>query len=69
MIMDEIEKNLNMKKCPKCGKYSKMALVRTYGTCLCGEVLDGKAKFNYEMTKRLRLWQDKKSKFRGIIDQ
>ncbi len=48
---------LNMIRCPKCGKYSKMSYIKSFGTCLCGEVLDAKAKYYYEMYKRLRLWR------------
>ena len=57
--MDTIERELKMKKCPKCGKYSSMVYVKSYGACLCGEVLDKKAKYKYEMNKRLRLWRGK----------
>ena len=45
---------------PEC-KYNnhKDAIVR-YGTCKgCGKVLDKKAKYNYEMFCRLRLWRKK----------
>ena len=38
-----------MIQCQRCGKWSKKSYVDTYGTCLCGEVLDEKAKFRYEM--------------------
>ncbi len=46
-------------KC-ECGYQNKEFNVRTYGTCTrCGKVLDSKAKFNYEMFTRLRLWRGK----------
>lgn len=48
-----------MVQCPRCGKWSKKNFVETYGTCLCGEVLDEKAKFRYEMYTKLRLWRKK----------
>lgn len=48
-----------MIKCPRCGKWSKKSYIDTYGTCLCGEILDDKAKFRYEMFCRLRLWRNK----------
>lgn len=54
---DNIEEKLKIMKCNKCGKYSSLNLVKTYGTCLCGNVLDPKAKFHYEMIKKLRLWR------------
>lgn len=57
MRTEEIEKKFNMIRCPKCGKYSKMSYVKQFGTCLCGEVLDAKAKYYYEMYNRLRLWR------------
>ncbi len=46
-----------MMQCPRCGKWSKKSYVDTYGTCLCGEVLDKKAKYRYEMFIKLRLWR------------
>ena len=48
-----------MIQCPRCGKWSKKDFIEMYGTCLCGEVLDEKAKFRYEMFCRLRLWRHK----------
>lgn len=54
-----MKEKFNMIKCKKCGKYSAKHHVESYGTCLCGNVLDEKAKFKYEMNKRLRLWRGK----------
>lgn len=48
-----------MIQCQRCGKWSKKSYVEMYGTCLCGEVLDEKAKFRYEMFIKLRLWRNK----------
>lgn len=49
--------------CPKC-KYQNMKInVMRYGTCTrCKEVLDKKAKFDYEMICKLRLWRGKNKK-------
>lgn len=55
-----------MVKCPRCGKWSKKTYIQQYGTCLCGEVLDEKAKFNYEMFVRCRLWRNKNYKTSDI---
>ena len=52
----------NLVQCPKCGKWSKKTYVQQYGTCLCGEVLDEKAKYKYEMFVRLHLWRKKNYK-------
>lgn len=43
-----------------CGYNNQPENVARYGTCRgCGEVLDKKAKFNYEMYSKLRLWRKK----------
>lgn len=43
-----------------CGYQNHKENVDRYGTCrLCGKVLDKKAKFNYEMFCKLRLWRKK----------
>lgn len=42
----------------ECGYNNQPWNVRNYGTCTrCGKVLDPKAKYKYEMKKRLRLWR------------
>ena len=47
--------------CPRCGYHNKKRYVDTHGTCnLCDEILDRKAKFKYEMNKKLRLWRNKR---------
>jgi hypothetical protein len=51
-----------MVQCPRCGKWSQKTYIQQYGSCLCGEVLDEKAKFNYEMFVRCRLWRNKNYK-------
>lgn len=44
----------------ECGYQNKIENVKRYGVCkLCGKVLDEKAKFKYDMNKKLRLWRDK----------
>jgi len=48
-----------MIQCPKCGKWSKKSYVQQYGSCLCGQVLDEKAKYKYEMFIKLHLWRNK----------
>lgn len=55
-----------MIQCPRCGKWSRKTYVQTYGTCLCGEVLDEKAKFKYEMYVKLHLWRNKNYKITNI---
>lgn len=50
---------LNLIKC-ECGYQNQYFNVKRYGTCRgCGKVLDEKAKFQYEMINRLRLWRKK----------
>lgn len=46
-------------KC-ECGYCNLEHNVRIYGTCrLCGKILDEKAKFKYDMNKKLNLWRGK----------
>jgi rRNA maturation protein Nop10 len=50
----------DVKKCDKCGYYNLKQNWQVYGTCTrCGAVIDSKAKFEYEMVTRLRLWKGK----------
>ena len=51
-----------MTKCPRCGKWSKKTYINIYGSCLCGKVLDEKAKFRYEMFCKLHMWRNKNYK-------
>ena len=54
---ENIEEKLGIMKC-ECGYYNHLDKIKIYGTCkLCGKVLDKKAKYNYEMNKRLKLWR------------
>lgn len=47
-------------KC-ECGYNNQPHNVEVYGTCNgCKKVLDEKAKFRYDMNKKLRLWRGKK---------
>lgn len=42
----------------ECGYQNHKESVKRYGTCkLCGKVLDPRAKFDYEMFCKLRLWR------------
>ena len=42
----------------ECGYQNHKDAIKRFGTCkLCGKVLDSKAKYNYEMYCRLRLWR------------
>lgn len=45
----------------ECGYHNQPWNVEKYGTCTrCGKVLDSKAKFDYEMLVKLRLWRGKR---------
>lgn len=47
-------------RCDRCGYQNHADNVAKYGTCkLCGNVLDAKAKYKYEMYIRLRMWRKK----------
>ncbi len=57
-----IEKSLNLIKCDECSYYNHKSNIEKYGTCLrCGSVLNKKAKFDYEMFCKLRMWRNHKS--------
>lgn len=46
--------------CPDCDYNNHKDTIARFGTCKrCGKVLDSKAKYNYEMFCRLRLWRKK----------
>lgn len=50
-------KTLGLISC-ECGYNNQPANIKRYGTCTgCGKVLDGKAKLEYEMYCRLKLWR------------
>lgn len=55
-----------MIQCPRCGKWTKIIDVQRYGSCLCGEVLDERSKFKYEMYNKLHLWRNKNYKISDI---
>lgn len=58
----KLHDNLKNIKC-ECGYCNHEYAIKIYGTCLlCGKVLDKKAKYKYEMNKRLRLWRKKNEK-------
>jgi predicted Zn-ribbon and HTH transcriptional regulator len=45
----------------ECGYNNQPENIQKYGTCRrCGKVLDKKAKFDYEMICKLRLWRGKR---------
>lgn len=55
-----IEKNLNITKCPICEKYNNNDFLKKYGKCnLCNTVLDEKAYFKYTMIRKLHLFKKK----------
>ena len=57
------DKPLDFIVCDSCGYNNQPMNVKKYGTCLrCGYVIDPKAKYEYEMICRLRLWKNKKGK-------
>ena len=42
----------------ECGYHNHRDMIEIYGTCkLCGKTLDKKAKYKYEMNKKLKLWR------------
>ena len=59
----EIKRNKTLVfiKCPHCGYNNKTENVKRWGTCTgCRKIIDQKAKFDYEMLCRLKLWRKKK---------
>lgn len=58
--MKKDKKILDLVVCD-CGYHNQPQNVKKYGTCKgCGKVLDPRAKFDYEMVCKLRLWRNKK---------
>ena len=54
-------------KCEKCGYCNKKYFIQKYGTCnCCKNVLDPKAKFEYDMVNKLKLWKRDKNKY-GLV--
>lgn len=52
-------KKLKLVPC-ECGYNNKEYNIKRYGTCTrCGKVLDKKARFDYEMICKLKLWRKK----------
>lgn len=52
-------KPLDNIKC-ECGYQNHKENVQVFGTCRgCGKVLDARAKYKYEMNKKLKLWRGK----------
>ena len=57
--MKNYNKPLDNIKC-ECGYQNHKEAIDIFGTCKgCGKVLNEKAKYKYEMNKRLRLWRGK----------
>ena len=58
--MKKKNKYIELIKCPKCEYCNQIENAKKYGTCTrCGAVIDPKAKFEYEMVTKLRLWRKK----------
>lgn len=54
----DIEKNLNITKCPYCGYYNKNKFIKSYGKCnRCKSILNEKANFKYTMIKKMHLFK------------
>lgn len=54
------KEDLGLIKC-ECGYNNKPIYVSVYGSCLrCKRVLDEKAKFKYDMKRKMRLWRNEK---------
>jgi hypothetical protein len=61
-------KDLGLIYCDKCGYCNRVEMISKYGTCRgCLAVLDEKAKFKYEMNKKLRLWKNDKNMRRNYF--
>lgn len=55
---DDIEKELNIIRCSKCGRYNFNGYVKKYGKCrACKNVLDEKADFKYTMIRKMHLFK------------
>lgn len=59
--MRKINEPFNNVVCKECGYNNKKHYAKFFGTCLCcGNIIDDKAKFKYEMNKRLLLYRKDK---------
>ena len=64
--LTEKEKQIASVTCDQCKYCNKLYFIQIYGTChLCGKVLDPKAKYKYEMRKKLHLEARKKRSRNG----
>ncbi len=53
--------------CKKCGYQNKKHYALYFGTCLCcGNIIDDKSKFIYELKGKLGLWRKEKKDERKI---
>ena len=60
---EQLCKDLRLVYCSNCGYCNKAEMVAKFGTCRrCNMTLDEKAKFKYEMNKKLRLWRTDKNR-------
>ena len=58
--MNNQDEYVTGKVCEKCGYRNKKKNYERYGTCTrCGAIIDPKAKFEYEMVTKLKLWRKK----------
>lgn len=54
-------KDLGNIQCEKCGYCNHKEYVKYSGVCNgCGNILDEKAYFKFQMNKKLRLWKGKR---------
>ena len=64
----EIAKGLGLIYCEDCGYCNRVEMIAKYGTCRgCNKVLDDKAKFKYEMNKKLKLWKNDRNMRRTYV--
>ena len=55
------ERYVDRVKCDICGYQNSVDFLKYTGVChCCGKILDEKAHFKHEMSKKMRLWRGKK---------
>lgn len=65
---EDIAKDLGLIYCDDCGYCNQKEMIAKYGTCRgCNKILDEKAKFKYEMNKKLKLWRNDKNMRRNYF--
>ncbi len=61
------QKEFKLVVCEKCGYNNQPQFAGFFGTCLrCKNVIDPRAKFRYEMNKKLGTWRKEKKRERKI---